>query len=155
MLAFLSRQSITVKAILLVVVIAVLFGSGFVVATWRNASKIADADKREQKARAEIEANNAENNRLRGVNEQIRKEIAELSAEKAAILQNIKEHGGAIASETKKLEQINETLKTDQAVVSAPADSCTRCRRFSANAVKQRLLEKPLACTDECRGVNQ
>lgn len=137
------------------VLMVIIFASGFVVATWRNASRLADADKREQDARAKIAANDAENNRLRGVNEQIRKDIAELSAEKAAILQNIKEHGGAIASETKKIEQINEQLKTDQAVIAAPSDSCTRCRRFSANAIKQRLIDKPLSCELECRGSNQ
>lgn len=137
-----------------VVLVAAIFSAGFVVATWRNASKLAEADKREQKAREEIAANNAENNKLRGANEELRKNVAELSAKDEAIAQVIKEHGGAIAVETKKLEQVNEELKNDQAVISAPADQCVRCRRYSATLLARRFIDRPLACAAECSGSN-
>lgn len=137
-----------------VVAALLLFGAGFGVASWRYKARLAAADAREQKRMEQIAANDAASNKLRGENAVLRKEIAELSAEEEALKQNIKEHGGAIAAETQKLEQINETLKNDEAVVTAPSDSCTRCRRFSANALKQRLIDKPLACTDECRSAN-
>lgn len=136
------------------VLVAIIFAAGFTVATWRNASKLAAADKREQKARAEIDANNAENNKLRGINEEIRKEIAELTAKDEAVAQMIKENGGQIAVETKKLEQVNEELKNDQAIIAAPADQCVRCRRYSAALIARRYIDRPLACTAECSGSN-
>lgn len=144
-----NKTAIIVVASVLAVVL--LVGAGYGIASWRHQARIAGADAREQEALKKIAANDAASNRLRGENDILRKEIAELSAEEEALKQAIKERGGAIAVEAQKLEQINEQLKNDQAVIAAPSDSCTRCQRFSANALKQRLIDKPLACAEECR----
>jgi hypothetical protein len=101
-----------------------------------------------------IAANESEQNRLRGENDQLRKDIAELSASEEGLKKIIEEQGGKISTEAKKLEEVNDDLKNDQAVISAPTDRCTRCQRFGASLLSHKLIDKPLTCTDECSGAN-
>lgn len=131
-----------------------LVGIGYGAATLRQRSYIAAADARETERMAKIAANDAENAKLRTDNDTLRKHVAELSAKDEAVSAIITERGGTIAAEEKKLEAISETLKNDQAVLGAPTDRCTRCRRFSATALDAKLIDKPLTCADECRAAN-
>lgn len=147
---------------LIVVAVLLLISLGYGIAYWRNQSRIAGYEAREQQRLEEIKANNAEKDQLRGQNQgildenaKIREEIASLSAEKAGLEQLVKEHGGISAAEVQKLEQINEQLKNDQDVLTAPTDKCVRCREFSAVLVANRRIKHPLPCTDECSGHNK
>ena len=149
-----------IKVILGVLLLGLGIGYGLAVLQHRHS--IAGYDAREQANQTKIKANEAEQVKLRGENENIRtendglrKDIAEKSASEEALQQIIKEHGGAIATEGQKLEQINEQLKTDTGVLVAPTDRCTRCRRFSTTALAAKLIAKPLTCADECAGSNR
>jgi len=133
------------------VIALLLIAFGYGVATWRYKARIAGADAREQERMAKIAVNDAENAKLRTENEGLRQHVAELSAKDEAMSAIIKERGGTIAAEEKKLEQINDQLKTDETVLGAPTDRCTRCRRFSATALAAKLIDKPLTCADECK----
>lgn len=141
-----------VKVGLIILAALLLVGVGYGVATWRHNRYIAAADDREKARMAQIAANDAESAKLRTDNDALRKDIATISASEEALKQLVAEHGGAIANEGKKLEEINANLKNDEAVASAPSDSCTRCRRFSANALAAKLIDKPLTCAVECAG---
>lgn len=139
-----------------------LVGIGFGLGELRHRRSIAGYDAREQENQAKLKANAAAQDQLRGENkvirdenEKIRTEIAELSASEEALKQIIAENGGRVAVEGQKLEQINEQLKTKEAVVSAPTDRCTRCRSFSADALHNGTIRKPLSCADECAGTNR
>ena len=137
-----------------IVVALLLFGAGFGVASWRYKARIATADAREKERTEKIAANDAASNKLRGENDVLRKEIADLSASEEALKQIIAEHGGNIAVEEKKLESIKNELANDQAVISAPTDRCTRCRRYSDSLLGAKLIDKPLTCADECASSN-
>lgn len=145
-----TKTAVGIGIAAVVVVALILVAIGYGIATMQYKSRLANADKREQQRMAQIEKNDAESNNLRGQNDQLRKDIAEKSASEEALRQIIAERGGAIETEAKKVEQISNDLKNDQAVINAPSDRCTRCRRFSANALADRIIDKPLTCADEC-----
>lgn len=116
-------------------------------------------DKAKHKRIEEFNALERERNELRGANdairranEELRAKAAEIEAREEAQQQIIREAGGRIAAEQQKLQQIEERLKNDQAVINAPADRCVRCRRLSASLLDQRVIDRPLACRDECAG---
>lgn len=141
-----------VKASLIVLACFLLIGTGYGLALYRRQGLIAGYDKRDEARQVEIAKKEAEQNQLRGQNDGLRQENAKLTALQKAIDANIQEHGGSILAEQKKLEQIDEKLKTDEQVIKAPADKCVRCRRFSEVAVAQKLIDRPLTCKDECDG---
>jgi uncharacterized protein HemX len=130
--------------------IGLVLAIGYFFAVYRHGRQIAEYDKREQERMQKIAANDAEQNKLRGENQTLREQNAQLSAQNEAQEAIIKERGGSIAREQEKLQQIDERLKQDEAVINAPADKCVRCRRFSAAALEQRIIDKPLSCKDEC-----
>jgi len=144
-----------VKATLIVLGALLLIGIGYALATWRHQSVIAGYDKREAERMQQVAAGEAEQNNLRGQNEQLRKHVAELTSMDEALKASAEARGGQIAAEVKNLEKINEDLKNDQAVISAPTDKCVRCRRFSERAVATGQISKPLTCKDECSGAAQ
>ena len=138
------------KAGLIVLAAVLLIGLGYGISSWRHQSWIAGYDQREQSRLKEIAAKEAEQNQLRGENKTLREENAQLSAKSEAIEANIKERGGSIAAETKKMEAIDIQLAKDEQVIKAPADKCVRCKRFSDTALAQKLIDRPLSCKDEC-----
>jgi hypothetical protein len=143
------------RLLLGIIIAALLVGAGYGFATLRFQSRIAGADAREQKRMEAIAIRDAESNKLRGENDELRKDIAEKSASEEALRQIIAQHGGVIENEAKKVEQISNDLKTDQTVINAPSDRCTRCRRFSATALATGLIKQPLTCADECGSANK
>lgn len=143
------------RIVIYIVIALVLIGLGVGITLWARRHRIAQYDQRERERMEKIAANEAEQNKLRGENEQLRKDIAGLSADKEALQAIIKEHGGNIAKEGQQLEKLSEELKKDQAVINAPADKCVRCRRFSATALAARLIDRPLSCAEECAGLTQ
>lgn len=147
----------TLRARLIVVAAAaaLLFVGGFLAHAYRTEGRIANYEKREQQRLDQIREKDAEQNRLRGENEQLRAHVAQLSADDEALRAIIENRGGAIAVEAKNLEQISEQLKNNQAVMANPADRCVRCREFSASAVASGRIKKPLACKDECASPTQ
>lgn len=138
------------KVLAIIAACLFLMGIGYGIASYRHSGWIADYDKREAQRLKEIATKDAEQNQLRGANESLRQENAKLSAKQEAIETNIKEHGGSILAEQKKLEQIDVQLQKDEQVIKAPADKCLRCRRFSDVALAQKLIDRPLGCKDEC-----
>ena len=138
------------KPIAIGVACLVLIGIGYGIASWRHSGWIADYDKREAARMAEIATKDAEQNNLRGQNESLRAANAQLSAQNEATEAIIKEKGGSILAEQKKLEQIDVQLQKDEQIIKAPADKCLRCRRFSETAMAQKLIDRPLTCKDEC-----
>jgi predicted nucleic acid-binding Zn-ribbon protein len=101
------------------------------------------------KQRAELQG---ETNVLRGANDTLRKQVADLEAQEVAQRALIDAAGGRIAAEQTKLEQIGEKLQNDEAVINAPADACVRCQRYSANALAAKLIRQPLDCRASCGG---
>jgi len=144
-----------VKVGLVILAVLLCVGLGYGIATWRHQAWIAGYEKREQQRMAQVDTNTAQQNQLRGENKALREHVAKLSAEDEAMKAIIENRGGVIAAEAKNLEKINEELKNDQAVINAPTDRCTRCRRFSEIAVANRQIGKPLTCKDECAGTNR
>lgn len=138
-----------------IVAASLCFAGGYFVHAYRTGNRIAEYEKREQERLTQINANDAEQNRLRGENDALRENIAKLSAKDEAINAIIESRGGAIAAEAKNLEAINEELKNNQAVISNPTDKCVRCREFSARAVARGQIGRPLACKEECAGAAQ
>lgn len=135
--------------------IAVIFAAGYFTHSYRTSNRIAGYEKREQERLAQIAANDAEQNQLRGENKTLREHAAKLSAEDEGLRAIIDNRGGVIAAEAKNLETINDQLKTDQTVINSPTDKCIRCRAFSDAALRAKQIGKPLSCKDECPGVNQ
>lgn len=135
------------------IVAAILFciGIGYGISSWRHQSWVAEYSTREQKRLEEIAAKEAEQNQLRGENKSLREENSKLSAQQEATEAIIKEKGGSIAAEQKKLEQIDVKLSQEEAIIKAPADKCLRCKRFSETALAQKLIDRPLTCKEECR----
>ena len=127
---------------------AMLFLAGW---SFGHRSATAGYDKREAARMAEIATKDAEQNNLRGQNESLRAANAQLSAQNEATEAIIKEKGGSILAEQKKLEQIDVQLQKDEQIIKAPADKCLRCRRFSETALAQKLIDRPLTCKDECQ----
>jgi cell division protein FtsB len=147
--------SLRSKLIASAVVALALFAAGFLTHAYRHNARVAGYEKREQQRLDQISKNDAEQNRLRGENDQLRAHVAKLSADDEALRAIIDSRGGVIAAEAKNLEQISEQLKHDQAVIASPSDRCVRCRAFSARAVASGQIGKPLACKDECPGATQ
>lgn len=133
----------------------ILIVMGYGIATWRHQARIAGYDAREQQRMASIAEKEAEQNRLRGENDLLRKDIAELSASEEGLKALIKERGGNIAAEGNKLEQINEDLKNDQTVINNPTDRCVRCRAYSDALLRAKRITSALTCKDECAGTNR
>lgn len=138
------------KAIAIGVACLVLMGVGYGIASWRHSGQIAGYDKREAARMAEIATKDAEQNNLRGQNDGLRQQNAQLSAKQEATEAIIKEKGGSIAAELKKIEQIDAQAAKDEAIIKAPADKCLRCKRFSEAALAQKLIDRSLSCKDEC-----
>ena len=147
--------SLRAKLIAFAAVAALLFFAGFFTHAYRHNARVAGYEKREQQRMDQIRQNDAEQNRLRGENDQLRANVAKLSADDEALRSIIENRGGAIAAEAKNLEAISEGLKNNQAVINNPTDRCVRCREFSADAVAKGRIKKPLACKDECTGSTQ
>ena len=135
----------------IILIALALIGIGYGAATWRHQSWIAAYDEREAARLEEREKLEREQDRLRGMNDSLREANAQLSAQQEATEAIIKERGGSIAVEQKKLEQIDVKLAQDEQVIKAPADKCVRCRRFSEVALAQKLIDRPLTCKDECQ----
>jgi uncharacterized protein HemX len=144
-------MSTKLKAGLIVLAAVLLIALGYGISSWRRQSWIAGYEEREQTRLKEIAEKEAEQNQLRGENKTLREENAQLSAKSEAIEANIKERGGSIAAETKKMEAIDIQLAKDEQVIKAPADKCVRCKRFSDVALAQKLIDRPLSCEDECK----
>lgn len=142
------------KSIVIVCAVGALlcFVGGYFTHAYRAGNHIAGYEKREQERMAQIAANTAEQDQLRGANKTLREHVAKLSAEDEAMKAIIESRGGVIAAEAKNLEAINEELKNDQAVINAPTDKCVRCQRLSASALAAGQISKPLTCKDECAG---
>lgn len=145
----------------IILAVLILFGAGYGAATWRHKAWLAGYSQREQQRMDQIAKNEAEQAQLRTANDAIRKEndglrqdISKLSADDEALKAIIAQHGGTIAAEAKNLEKASDELKKDQAVISAPSDKCTRCRRYSDSLLSAGLIRKALPCTDECAGAH-
>ena len=140
------------KIVLYIVIALLLIGLGFGIATWRTRNRIAQYDERERKRMEKIAANEAEQNKLRGENEALRKSIAQLEAREATIQQIIDERGGSIEQKYKDIAKIEEKLKSDVEAINANTDRCVTCCSYSTEALRLKLISKPLNCNENCSG---
>lgn len=149
MISFITKHW---KPIAIATACAFLIMVGYSIAAYQYRSSIANYDKREAARMVEIATKDAEQNQLRGENNGLREANAQLSAKGEAQEAIIKERGGSIAIEQKKLEAIDVQLAKDEAILREPTSKCVRCRRFSDVALAQKLIDRPLSCKDECNG---
>lgn len=93
-----------------------------------------------------------ENNSLRDSNEKYRAHVAELEVRGAVIAQAIDERGGAIEQKFNDIGKIQEKLKNEEAAINSNTDMCAACCSYSTEAIKLKLIAKPLDCRQKCNG---
>lgn len=137
---FWKETSITAKLAMAAVVVGLLFAVWNVAGAWNSRRLSAAADKKVAAKQVEIDKLQAERDewtveraRLLGNADQehVAGELAD--AKEAATKALIAQQGTAVRdTELKKVEQINEDLKRDQAVTSADISDAERCVRIRA-----------------------
>lgn len=132
-----TESSITAKLVISAVLIGLLFGVWTLAGGWYSRKLSAAADKKVAAKQVEIDKLQAERDKwtterakLLGKADQEHVEGELADAKEAATKALIAQQGTAVRdAELKKVEQINEELKRDQAITSADISDAERCER--------------------------